>query len=387
MIDPQQAIDLFAEQFTGRPDLLVHSPGRVNLIGEHVDYSDGLVMPMAIDRGTTLAVRARDDGAVNLFARRFGAGDRFDLGGVDQPGRERWSNYVRGVAALLLGRGLSLRGADITIDGDLPVGGGLSSSASLEVGAALAFLEAAGATLPPLELARLCQQAEHEYAGVPCGLMDQYSIVFGTEGMAVLLDCRSATHELVPADHAAVGWLIIDSCAPRELASGEYAKRRSECDRALAILRKANRGLTSLRDATLDMIEASQRKLGDLLTRRARHVVTEIARVREGAEYLRMERYDLFGRVMYSSHLSLARDYEVSIDALDHIVAAGDDTLGVYGCRMTGGGFGGCCIALLAVEAAGFFAERVGASYHERFGRSLSASAARPSPGARVQRL
>ena len=387
MIEHEQAVHLFAERFAGRPELVVDSPGRVNLIGEHVDYNGGLVMPMAIGRGTTVAIRRRDDRRVTLWAQAFEQADGFDLDDVQTPGEHHWSSYVRGTAALLAARGLDLLGADVLIASDLPVGGGLSSSASLEVGSALAFLGLAGAALEPLELALLCQQAEHEYAGVPCGLMDQYAVVFGRAGQAVRLDCRQMTHELVPADHEAIGWIILNTRAPRNLGAGGYAQRRNDCDRALAVLRKLGNDIETLGDATLEMVEAAEGKLGPTLMRRARHVVSEIARVREGGDYLAMERYDLFGRLMYSSHVSLAQDYQVSIDALDHIVSVARDTLGVYGCRMTGGGFGGCTIALMAAEAMGFFAERVGASYAECFGRELGVLAARPSDGARVTQL
>lgn len=386
MIEPQQAQDIFGRQFDARADVVVTSPGRVNLIGEHVDYNDGLVMPMAIDRGTTLAARRNGTSTVRLWADRFAQADCFSLDDLAAPGEHAWSNYVRGVVSLLAADGVEVCGADVVIASDLPVGGGLSSSASLEVGTAMTFLELAGATMAPLAIARLCQRAEHQFAGVPCGLMDQYAVVFGQEGMAVAMDCRTNTHNLVPADHPSLGWMILDSNAPRTLAGSGYAQRRAECDKALAVLRKLH-GVKSLRDATLEMVESSERKLGKAPTRRARHVVTEIQRVREAADYLRLARYDLVGRLMYHSHLSLADDFEVTIPELDHVVKVARDTLGVYGCRMTGGGFGGCLIALTAVEAQAFFAERVGRSYQARFGRELSILTTAPADGARVHRI
>ncbi|MDD4890235.1 MAG: galactokinase [Phycisphaerae bacterium] len=388
MIESERALSVFAKQFGGgKPDLLVHSPGRVNLIGEHVDYNAGLVLPMAIDRGTTFAVRANGTKNVRLFAETFNAADSFDLSRVAKAGKCDWANYVRGVAALLLESGVDVPGADIAILSDLPVAGGLSSSASLEVGAATAFLGLAGATMEPLKLALLCQRAEHEYAGVPCGLMDQFAVVFGKVGHAIRMDCRTLEHQLVPCDHEAIAWVILDSRAPRKLAASGYAKRRKECDKALALLKKAGEKVETLRDVTVEMLEANEDRLGATLASRVRHVVTEIGRVVEGSEYLAIGQYDLFGRLMYASHRSLTTEYEASIDALDHIVETGADTLGVYGCRMTGGGWGGCAVALLAVEATRFFQERVTRSYVKKFGREPGYVVARPSDGVRVERV
>lgn len=381
----EQSLSVFAAQFGGRPDRIVQSPGRVNLIGEHVDYNGGLVLPMAIDRGTALAARRTDGRTITLWADRFAQRDSFDLGRVNKAGAHDWSDYVRGVAALLLDAGVDVPGAEIAILSDLPVGGGLSSSASLEVGAAMALLALAGATMDPLKVALLAQKAEHEYAGVPCGLMDQFAVAFGKAGHAIRMDCRTMEHQLVPCDHEAVAWVILDSKAPRKLGASGYAKRRKECDKAVALLRKVGLPVETLGDVTIEMLEAHQDRLGETLAKRVRHVVTEISRVVEGSEYLALGQYDLFGRLMYASHRSLALEYEASIDALDQIVASAADTLGVYGCRMTGGGWGGCTIALLAAEAVRFFQERVTGSYREKFGREVGYLIAHAGDGVRVE--
>jgi galactokinase len=386
MISSEQALSTFEQHFGGKADLVVHSPGRVNLIGEHVDYNAGLVLPMAIDRGATLAVRHAAGRKVRVWSEPFSQLDEFDLDRPKTAGKHEWSNYVRGVAALLIEAGVSVPGADIAISSDLPVGGGLSSSASLEVGSAMALLGLAGATMDPVAIAKLCQRAEHEFAGVPCGLMDQFAVVFGKAGFALRMDCRSLEVQHVPCDHEAIAWAIIDSKAPRRLAASGYAKRRKECDKSLAILRKAGLAVESLRDVTVEMLEEHEDRLGETLARRVRHIVTEIGRVVEGSEYLALGRYDLFGRLMFASHRSLATDYEVSIAELDHIVKTGDDTLGVYGCRMTGGGWGGCAISVLAVEAVRFFEERVSASYTKKFGHPLGYLVAHPADGARMEK-
>ncbi len=390
MVDPQMVLDLFAGRFDGKADVLATAPGRVNLIGEHVDYNNGLVLPMAVDRGITIAGRRRDDRVVVAWSDAMDQLDRFELDATD-PNRDRdrheWSGYIRGVAALLARRGVDLPGADLAIASDLPVGGGLSSSASLEVACALALLGLAEASIEPVQLAKLCQQAEHEFAGVPCGLMDQFAVLFGQSGHAVRMDCRTLQIEQVPCDHEAIAWVVVDSRAPRRLAGSGYAKRRKECDRALALLRRGGLELDDLGQVTLSMLEEHEERLGPVLAARVRHVVTEIARVAEGADYLALGRYDLFGRLMFASHRSLAEDYQASIDELDHIVACGGDTLGVYGCRLTGGGWGGCAIALLAVEATRFFAEQLADSYGSRFGRTPVCTVVRPADGARVERI
>jgi galactokinase len=378
MIPTEQVIELFQQRFAARPEFVVHSPGRVNLIGEHVDYNGGLVLPMAIDR---------EDRKVVAWAETVAQQDSFDLDRLGRANKCDWCNYVRGVAALLVRAGVDVPGADVVIASDLPIGGGLSSSASLEVGMAYALLSLAGAEMDRLRLAQLCQQAEHQFAGVPCGLMDQYAVVFGRAGQAIRMDCRTLEHQLVPCDHEAIAWVVLDSKAPRKLAASGYAKRRKECDKALAIIRKAGHEVTSLGEVTLEMLLACEDRLGETLARRVRHVVTEIGRVVEGSDYLSIGRYDLFGRLMYASHRSLAGDYECSIEALDAIVESGEDTLGVYGCRMTGGGWGGCAIALLAVEAVRFFQERVTRVYRERFGREPGYLVAHPADGVRVERV
>ena len=387
MVNSEQALAIFAQHFGGKADVLVHSPGRVNLIGEHVDYNGGLVLPMAIDRGTTIAARQRTGRKVSVWADAFSQLDEFDLDRPGKAGKHDWCNYVRGVAALLEASGVKLGGAELTIATDLPVGGGLSSSASLEVGSAMAFLALAGASMDPVKLAQLCQRAEHDYAGVPCGLMDQFAVVFGKAGHALRMDCRGLERQHVPCDHEAIAWVVLDSKSPRKLAGSGYARRRKECDKALALLRKAGLAVESLRDVTVEMLEANEDRLGPTLASRVRHVVTEVGRVVEGSEYLAIGRYDLFGRLMYASHRSLATDYECSIAELDAMVDSGSDTLGVYGCRMTGGGWGGCAIALLAVEATRFFQERVTQSYQAKYGRVPGYTVVRPADGARIEKV
>ena len=351
----------FAERFGAAP-LLSRAPGRVNLIGEHTDYNDGLVLPAAIDRFTWVAAAARTDRTLRLASQNVAGEHLFDLErGAPAPSGV-WGDSVAGVAVHLERRGLRLRGADLLVDSDIPLGAGLSSSAALEVAAARALLALAGAALPPVELARVCQAAEHEFAATRCGIMDQYSACCGETGGLLLLDCRSLRHRVVPLPGAA-RLLICNSLVRHALAGGEYNRRRADCEAAVRALRAADPRLDSLRAVTNADLRAHRALLGARLERRVRHVVGENERVAAAAAAL--ERGDLAGcgRLLYASHASLRDDYEVSCAELDALVAAARLTPGVYGARLTGGGFGGCTVNLVAADAA----DAIGAALLERY--------------------
>jgi galactokinase len=373
----------FRRAFDDRPQLIVRSPGRVNLIGEHTDYNDGWVLPAALDLGTDVAARARDDGILWVVAPRLHGEDRVPLDDLRPAEGPEWTRYVRGSAALIMESGCDLPGADLLIDSDLPIGAGLSSSASLELGVAVALLTLAGTSRAAVWLARLGQRVENEIVGVRSGIMDQLAVAGGVAGHAVLIDCRSLSVEPVPIPGRA-RILILDSAVPRTLAGSAYNDRRAECESALAALRAAQPGLRALRDVTPELLAAAEGRLEDVELRRARHVVTENQRVLDASAVLRAGDVAAFGRLMCSSHASLRDDYEVSGAELDTLVEIAAATGGVYGARLTGAGFGGCAVALAAAEHAQQAARTITDQYQRATGRSGTAAICIPSEGTHV---
>jgi galactokinase len=355
------------------PVRLIRAPGRVNLIGEHTDYNEGFVFPMAIEPEVRLAIRARADSTVRLASSAFtGQVVEFDLARRIERGEPSWANYVRGVAAELIAAGIPLGGMDVLITNTLPVGGGLSSSAALEVGSGLAFLTLAGLQMEPMRLALICQKAEHEYALVPCGLMDQMIVATASEGNATLFDCRDGSRQYVSLDAKELRIVIANSMVRHELGSSEYAARRRQCEQATAWFQKENPSIHSLRDVTLQQIQAAGgqggRGIDETILKRARHVVTENARTTAAAAALGRRHYDEAGQLMLQSHASLRDDYEVSCPELDFLVEQAMEVKGVYGARMTGGGFGGCIVALAQPRAVEPLEQHLAAAYEKRFG-------------------
>ena len=385
----EQAIrDAFAATFAAPPALLVRSPGRVNLIGEHTDYNDGWVFPAALEMGTIVAAGPRDDGRLRVVARRLGEADEAALDDLRPRQGPPWARYVRGVAALLAESG-PLPGANLVIDGDLPLGSGLSSSASLELGVAAALLALAGRPLERTALARLGQRVENEIIGLQSGIMDQLAVAGGVAGHALLIDCRSYAVEPV-AVPPAVRILVLDSAAPRALAGSAYNERRAQCESAVAKLRAARPDLPdlrALRDVTPELLAAEGRRLDGVELRRARHVVSENERVLAGVAALRRGDAAAFGRLMVASHESLRDDYEVSGPELDALTAIALDTPGVLGARLTGAGFGGCCVALAASEQAAAAAESIAARYRAASGRPGVAYVSALGAGVAARRL
>ena len=378
-------MDELLRQFEGifgpgdRP-MAVRAPGRVNLIGEHTDYNDGLVLPIAIDRQITALVRRRADRQVVIRSTMAeAAGEvRFDLDGPISRGEPEWGNYCRGVAAGLLARGEALAGAEILLDSTISRGAGLSSSAALEVATALVLQWAAGrlGAVPAGELARLCQRAEHEYAGAPCGIMDQSVCIMARPGAALLLDCRSGQTRHVPFDDPDVVLLVCDTQVRHAISGTGYASRRRQCESAAARL-----GVPALRDAT-DAIAGACPGLTDVERRRVRHVVGEIDRTRRAVAALEAGDHVAFGKLMVASHVSLRDDYDVSCPELDAIVATAMAQGGVFGARLTGGGFGGSAIVLARRDRASAVTAGIGADFAGRFGRTCPVFATRAAGGA-----
>ncbi|HUQ94551.1 MAG TPA: galactokinase [Bryobacteraceae bacterium] len=336
------------------------APGRVNLIGEHTDYNDGFVFPAAIEFATTATASPRADRTVHARSEYFEDGFSFSLDDREAKARHAWSDYIQGVALALEQAGCELRGTNLTIRTNVPLGAGLSSSAALEVSSALALLHIAGQDLPKLELAALCQKVENEFVGMRSGIMDQFISLHGVKDHAVLLDCRSMEHHAV-ALPAGLTMAICNTMVKHELASSEYNNRREDCETAAMLL-----GVASLRDATLESL--SQTELPEQVRMRALHVIQEIERTERAAEVLQHGDAALFGRFMYESHESLRDLYEVSCAELDLMVEIARKQPGVYGARMTGGGFGGCTINLMEAEHAAAFQMEVAAAFREATG-------------------
>jgi galactokinase len=342
----------FAEVFGREPVLGWRSPGRVNLIGEHTDYNDGFVLPLALEREVRVLAAPRDDRVLRLASAQTSSGTvEVALDGLVPGAVEGWAAYVAGTAWALEGHGIELVGADVLVDGDVPRGAGLSSSAALECASAGALLALAGAELPLVEVALLAQRAENDFVGMPCGVMDQFASTHGRAGALLLLDTRSLEARTIPFDLAAEGLrlVVIDTRAPHRLVDGEYAARRASCEQAAVLL-----GVPALRDVD-DLGSAMARLDDDVLQRRVRHVVTENARVLEVVALLEAGDVRAIGPLLTASHESLRDDYEVSCPELDVAVEAALAS-GAHGARMTGGGFGGSAIAL--VEADGVDALR-----------------------------
>ena len=366
--------ELYGREATG----IARAPGRVNLIGEHTDYNDGFVLPIAIDRCTLAAFATSEGRTVNLASvQQEGSPASFDLDAHIEKGSPKWANYPKGVAAGLVEKGVELTAMDILFDSDVPIGGGLSSSASLEVSAALAMLAAAGREIDDYELALICQKAEHEFAGTPCGIMDQAVSIMAQAGKALLLDCRDGQPRHIPFDNPDLLLLVADTKVKHDLTDGGYAARRDQCYSAAARL-----GVKMLRDADADMVSAAADKLSDKEFIRARHVVSEIDRTLEAAEAMVAGDYEGLGMLMYASHASLRDDYEVSCEELDDIVLEAAWLEGVYGARMTGGGFGGCAIILAAAKRADNIAAEITKNYTAKFGHSCAIFPTQAAAGA-----
>jgi len=375
----------FAKIYGRPPTWIAAAPGRVNLIGEHTDYNDGFVFPMAIELYTVIAASPPTNGAklIRLHSDHDHKPAMIDLTRPLKPlARGDWSNYPIGVIAGFQARGLNPVGFDALISSTVPVGGGLSSSAALEVAMATLLETITGRKLDPVEKALLCQKAEHDFAGMPCGIMDQFISVLGRENRVLLLDCRSRKPELVPMTDPAVSVLIINTNVKHELTGSEYPTRRKQCEAAAKIL-----GVPSLRDATAENLEMAQGKMEKVIYRRARHVIGEIERTVHAAEGVRASNWTTVGQLMYASHASLRDDYEVSCPELDAVVEiAGRIGVkgGIYGCRMTGGGFGGCAVALVKADAVDLISNRLAAEYRKKTGIEPTIFVSRPAAGALV---
>ena len=373
------------EKVYGRPPRwIAAAPGRVNIIGEHTDYNDGFVLPMAIEFYSVMAADRPVDGSEVITLRSTLEADAvtIDLSRPVVPGVPKWGNYPRGVVAGFQALGIQPGGLDVLLHSTVPLGSGLSSSAALEVCTATLLEAVTGTTLDPVEKALLCQKAEHDFAGVPCGIMDQFISALGRESHLLLLDCRTRKTEIVPMQDPSVALMIINTNVKHELSGGEYAERRAQCEEAVR-----NLGVASLRDVTAGQLEAGKGKMTEIVYRRARHVIGEIGRTVQAAQGVRQSDWPTVGRLMAASHAALRDDYEVSCPELDAVVEIAEaigEKGGVYGCRMTGGGFGGCCVALVKTIAMDAITKKIATDYKVSTGITATIFSSRPAAGATI---
>jgi galactokinase len=378
--------DRFKDVFQKPPTVIASAPGRINLIGEHTDYNDGFVLPAAIDRRVMVAARSTSDHVLTAHAAVFHETAAASLGDLHPTMDHRWMNYVAGVVYQLQQRGIQIPGLQVYIEGDVPLGSGLSSSAALEVATAYAVLDVAGKELPPMEIALLCQRAEHDFAGVQCGIMDQSISVLGKRQHALFLDCRSMVTERVPIP-AGVRFVICDTGVARDLKASSYNERREACRRGVQAIARKYPEVRALRDVTSVMIDDFRSHLDPVVYHRCRHVVSENERVLQSVRALRNGDPSEFGKLMYQSHLSLKNDYEVSCPELDVVVDICAEEDGVFGARMTGAGFGGCAICMVQESHAESVASRLAEEYPGKTGRTPTIYVCNIEDGAAVHRL
>jgi galactokinase len=380
LITGDDVIKAFHARFDGEPDFCVRTPGRVNLIGEHTDYSGGSVFPMTIDRAVWMAARGRDDGKMRVYSVNYDDECECDLRAQLVKDQIAWFEYVKGCAWVLGEEERPLTGLDAVLMGDIPIGAGLASSAALEISSLLMFSELGGVELPKGDLVKFGQRAENQWVGVQCGIMDQTICVLGQKGKALLIDCRSLGHKLFDLPPG-MGVALLDTATRHSLATTAYNERREECEEACRLF-----GVSLLREATQEMMYAIHRDMPEAVFRRARHVLSENLRTRTAAEALIYQDSELFGKLMNESHLSLRYDFEVSCDELDIIVEIARQHEACLGARMTGGGFGGSAVALLSLLDAEGFSDHVSKLYREKTGKDPVITICRATDGGRVLR-
>ena len=374
----------FTTRFGGPPTWIARAPGRVNLIGDHTDYNDGFVLPMAIDRAVVIALRPSRDGRLHVHSLDFDSTAEFDPAAIPERRGTReqsgWSEYVRGVAWALKRAGLPVRGWEGVAAGDVPLGAGLSSSAALELAAARAFAAVGDTEWNPIEMARLAQRAENGWVGVNCGIMDQLISAAGMADHALLIDCRSLSSDPVVVP-SSVGVVVLDTATKRGLVDSAYNERRAQCESVARFF-----GVRALRDVDATSFASRAHELEEMPRRRARHVLTENARTVAAARALNSGDVVEVGRLMNESHASLRDDFEVSRRELDVMVEIASSEDGCYGARMTGAGFGGCAVALVASERLDGFVKHVGAAYEHAVGLKPAVYVCKASAGASIEK-
>ena len=389
MIEDAEIAGIFSGHFGMPPEYLARAPGRTNLIGEHTDYNGGFVLPAAIDNEIKMAARCNGRPRLNLYSGNFSERSSFDMHGAPgQPRARGWQNYFLAVVAQFHKRGISVPGLDVAIKGDVPLGAGLSSSAAYEVCAAVLLDAVCGAGMNRRDLALLAQAAEHsEFVGVRCGIMDQFISALGSANHALLIDCHSLDYQLFPFDSSGASIVIVNSMKRRGLMDSEYNQRRFECEEGLRIIReRSGVNYETVRHIPMDVFTAHAAELPENSRKRLRHNLSENARVLSFSEGLKQNDWPTLGKLLYESHASLRDDFSVSCAELDRIVEIASTCDGVYGCRMTGAGFGGCAVALVKPDMVAPFVERLTGKYRGTFGVTPDTYVSAPAAGAGVRR-
>lgn len=359
----------YTQLFTEQP-LVVRSPGRVNIIGEHTDYNEGFVLPAAIDKAAYVAVGKRTDNRIRLYAEELGESFEASISTL-APSDKGWPNYILGVADQFLKNGYAIGGFNLVLSGDVPIGAGLSSSAAIECATGFALNELFQTSIARLELVKMAQRAEHLFAGVRVGIMDMFASAFGKRDHVIKLDCRSLDYEYVPFKMDGIKIVLFNSNVEHSLASSEYNTRRQQCEAGVALIRKQYPTVHSLRDATMEMLHQCVEPVDALIYKRCKYVVEEKERLLQGCEDLRHGDIKALGQKMFQTHDGLSKEYEVSCKELDFLVDQVRNNPAVLGARMMGGGFGGCTINLVKEEAIDALVKTVTAAYTQHMNREL----------------
>jgi galactokinase len=369
----------YQSHFGEQAQYLVRSPGRVNLIGEHTDYNDGWVLPVAINYDVRAVVKTRPDRTMRVYSYDFKQEDSFSLDALEHAAADKsWSNYVRGVASVLQQEGYHLHGMDMLIAGDVPLGAGLSSSAALELATITAFRAASALEISAVKAATCGQRAENEFVGMRCGIMDQFISSLGQANHALLIDCRSLEYQLVPIP-AGVNIVVVNSMVHHSLVDSAYNERRAQCEAGAKAL-----GVRALRDVSVETFKQREAELSALVARRCRHVVTEDQRVLDSVKALEWGDLAAFGQLMNASHESMHYDYEITVPELDILAEIQQQVKGCYGARMTGGGFGGCTVALVEQNAVQPLVDTVKSEYPRRTGKTPEIYICQATAGANI---
>lgn len=372
----------FKQRFSAEP-LLVRSPGRVNLIGEHTDYNNGFVLPAAVDKSIYVGISKRDDDKIVLYSEEFSQEHQSTVASV-APSDKHWPNYILGVVDQLNKRGYAIGGFNLNLDGDVPVGAGMSSSAAVECATAFALNELFSLQIPKLEIPEIGQKTEHTFAGVMVGIMDPFASVFGKKDHVIKLDCQSLDYEYVPLKIDGYKIVLLNTNVKHSLASSEYNTRRKECEAGVALVQKAGIDVKSLRDVTMEMLRQFVQPEDALVFKRCKYVVEENERLLSACEHLKAGDIEDLGKKMYASHDGLSKEYEVSCKELDFLVDAVRGNRDVLGARMMGGGFGGCTINIIKEEAIDSLVKELSKSYKEAMGKELTPYIAQTADGTSV---
>ena len=369
------------------PEIIVDSPGRINFIGGHTDYNNGFVLPAAIDK--KIKFEFKKNGTTNICNVQSKNYNKFlvvDLAKI-KPSTEGWENYILGVLQQLLDRSDRVRGFDCIISSELPIGSGLSSSAALECGLAYGINQLFDLRLSKLEIAQLSRDAEHEYVGTKCGIMDQYASVFGEENMVLFLDCLSLEYQLIPMQLTDYRVLIINTNVEHNLSTSHYNKRREECEEGVEVIREKYNSVSSLRGVTLSMLEEVKEFMLPIVYQRCLYIIQENERVQKAAEYLKNNNLKSFGELLYQCHKGLRYQYEISCNELDFLVDFSKEKDFVLGSRMMGGGFGGCTINIIQKDFVETYIKEISQAYEDEFNIKLDAFQVAPSKGTNHQLL